>query len=68
MKDARAKATQLASLAGVSLGQVVSIQDSDTGGPIPVRATSAAAAAEATPIEGGQLEIQTTVRVTWAIQ
>ena len=67
MRNARAKATQLASLAGVSLGQVVSIQESDTGA-IPVRTTMAAAPAEATPIEGGQLEVQTTVRVTWAIQ
>jgi uncharacterized protein YggE len=68
MRNARAKATQLASLAGVSLGPVISIQESDLGVPAPVRAAPMAAAAEATPIEGGQLEIRTTVQVTWGIQ
>jgi uncharacterized protein YggE len=67
MANARAKAEQLARLAGVTLGPVVSIEESDTGGAPPVPAATARAADAATPIEGGQLEVRTTVRVTWAI-
>ena len=67
--NARAKAEQLARLAGTSLGPVIRIEESDTGGPETVRADAAPAAAPAppTPIEGGQLEIRTSVRVVWAI-
>lgn len=64
--DARRKAEQLARAAGVSLGSITSIDASGTGGVSPVREMSVAQAA-ATPIEGGQLEIRTMVRVTWAI-
>ncbi|MCC7105615.1 MAG: SIMPL domain-containing protein [Chloroflexi bacterium] len=68
MSDARAKAEQLASLAGVSLGGVVAIVESDaTGGQVQRAAPMAAAAAPSTPIEPGQLEVRTVVRVVWSI-
>jgi uncharacterized protein YggE len=70
MANARAKAEQLARLAGTSLGPVIRIEESDTGGVEPVRADAAAPAAAPpppTPIEGGQLEIRTSVRVVWAL-
>jgi uncharacterized protein YggE len=66
--DARAKADQLARLAGVNLGQPRLIDESDASGGPTVRVTAMAApAAENTPIAGGQLEVRTTVRVVWDI-
>ena len=72
MQNARAKADQLARDAGVALGRPVSIDESDTGGVTPVRAQAPAAAlaapAPTTPIQPGELQVQTTVRVVWSIQ
>jgi hypothetical protein len=71
MQNARAKAEQLARDAGVSLGRAIAIQESDIGGVTPVRqldTPAAAPAAATTPIQPGQLQVQTTVRVVWAIQ
>jgi uncharacterized protein YggE len=73
MADARAKAEQLARGAGVSVGRPLAIQESDTGGVTPVRqqavpAAAASAAAPPTPIQPGELQVQTTVRVVFAIQ
>jgi uncharacterized protein len=71
MQNARAKADQLARDAGVSVGRPVSIDESDTGGVTPVRAAAPAAALAAapqTPIQPGDLQVTTTVRVVWAIQ
>jgi uncharacterized protein len=71
MQNARAKAEQLARDAGVGLGRPVFIEESDVRDAVPVRAMPAAAeglAAPATPIQPGELQIQTTVRVIYAIQ
>jgi uncharacterized protein YggE len=71
MANARAKAEQLARDAGVSLGKPITIQESDTGGVTPQQALApraAAAPAPTTPIQPGQLQISTAVRVIWAIQ
>ncbi len=72
MQNARAKAEQLARDAGVSLGRAITIEESDVGGVTPVRQAAPAAAAPAaavtTPIQPGELQVQTTVRVIWAIQ
>ena len=68
MQNARAKAEQLARDGSVGLGRPVAIDESDTGGVTPVRAVAPQAAAPSTPIEPGELEITTTVRVTYAIQ
>jgi uncharacterized protein YggE len=56
----------------VSLGRPISIEESDPG-VTPVQARVAqpaalAAPAPTTPIQGGELQIQTQVRVIWAIQ
>jgi uncharacterized protein YggE len=72
MQNARAKAEQLARDAGVSLGRPIVVAENDTGGVNPVQAQPAAraavGAAPTTPIEPGELQVQTTVRVVWAIQ
>jgi uncharacterized protein len=72
MQNARAKADQLARDAGVTVGRPISIEESDPGGVTPVRqaapAALAAAPAPSTPIQPGELQVQTQVRVIWAIQ
>jgi uncharacterized protein YggE len=72
MANARSKAEQLARDAGVTLGRPVSIDESDTGGVIPIRAQAPAAALSApapnTPIQPGELQVQTNVHVVWSIQ
>jgi uncharacterized protein len=71
MQNARAKAEQLARDAGVSLGRPISIEESDTGGVTPVRqaqpAGALAAPAPTTPIQPGELQVQTTVHVIYTI-
>jgi uncharacterized protein YggE len=72
MQNARDKAEQLARQAGVTLGRAIAIEESDVGGVTPVRQALPAAAAPAadvsTPIQPGELQVQTIVRVVWAIQ
>jgi hypothetical protein len=66
--DARAKAAVLAKAAGVSLGEVLLVTEL-AGGPVPVRQTFAAArAAGGVPIAEGELEIASSVDVTFAIR
>jgi uncharacterized protein YggE len=70
MQNASDKAQQLARDAGVTLGRPTAVDESDTGGVTPVRLNVApqAAPAAATPIQPGQLQVSTTVRVVWSIQ
>ncbi|MBV9578334.1 MAG: SIMPL domain-containing protein [Chloroflexi bacterium] len=71
MSNAQAKAQQLAGDAGVGLGRVVAVNESDTNGVTPVQVqprAAAPAAAVSTPIQAGQLQITTNVTVTYAIQ
>jgi uncharacterized protein YggE len=73
MQNARAKAEQLARNAGVTLGRPLRIEENDSGGVTPVDQRAAPAAALSapapqTPIQGGQLSVQTNVHVVWAIQ
>ncbi|MDQ3810129.1 MAG: SIMPL domain-containing protein [Chloroflexota bacterium] len=71
MLNARAKAEQLARNAGVALGRPVRIEEADTSGVTPVRESAPAALAapaQPTPIQPGELQIQTNVHVVWAIQ
>jgi uncharacterized protein YggE len=68
VNDARSKAEQLASAAGVKVGKPISI--SETGAiPYPVYAGEAAARTldTATPIEAGELEIVVQVSVLFAL-
>jgi uncharacterized protein YggE len=71
MANAQSKAQQLATGAGVSLGKVTAVNESDTGGVTPVQVApraAAPAAAVTTPIQPGQLQVTTTVTVVYAIQ
>lgn len=71
MANALAKAQQLAKDGGVSLGRPIAIDESDAGGVTPVQVRTAAPAAQAapqTPIQPGQLQVSTSVRVLYAIQ
>lgn len=68
-EDARARAEQLAALAGVSLGEAVSIDESFSSTPPPIffegaRATEEFAAAS--PIESGRQAVTVTISVVFA--
>lgn len=73
MQNARAKADQLASLAGVHVVGVKAIEEADASAN-PVRAQpqamapTAAAAAPAPPVEPGTQEVRTQVRVTYIVE
>jgi uncharacterized protein YggE len=66
--DARARAAAMAAAAGVKLGQVVQVSDLSTSsrGPGPLSFAPGAAAA-ATQVPVGQLDVQVTVEVDFAI-
>jgi uncharacterized protein len=68
MSDARAKATQLAELAGRDLGEVREITEGiEPGSPVPLpRQAIALAAADTVPVSAGQLEVNSAVTVRWA--
>lgn len=71
MQDARARAQDLAELAGVQLGEVLQISLSTGGGiPIPYRAARMEAmdAAMAPSISTGQLTVTVQVQVSYAIR
>jgi hypothetical protein len=65
--DAKARAADLAQLAGVTLGDVQSLSESGAG-PGPISAGPLAAMAATTPIQPGALEVTVSVQVTYAIQ
>ena len=66
--DGTAKARTLATAAGVTLGPLMSIQETMVGRPIPVFAMARAVAAEATPIAEGEERVGVTVTMVYAIQ
>ena len=66
--DAKAKAEQLAELAGVSLGAPITISESVGNYPIPLYARAEAAGADlATPIQPGQQSVTVDLSVTFGI-
>jgi hypothetical protein len=67
--DARTRAQALADLGGVKLGPVMSMSEVMSGGPIPVAMPFAAkeAAAGATPISPGEVEVSYQVQVVYFI-
>jgi uncharacterized protein YggE len=68
MADARARAEQLAALAGVRLGPVLAIQESSGGATYPhPMAMMKSATAEAMPVERGEIKITREVQVRYAI-
>ncbi len=69
MADAKATASQLASSAGVKLGNPILITENEVSPITPVYASAQMAANGAsTPISPGELEITVDVQVTYAIQ
>ena len=66
-EDAMGKAAQLASLSGVTLGQVVSITEQTHGPPIGLVRSMSREAAPATPVEPGLLGVTVTIEVQFAI-
>ena len=69
MRDARKQAEQLATLAGVTLGKPVSIEETSTPVTSPAPALAAARMGGASaPVEGGQLAVEAHVTVRYAIQ
>jgi uncharacterized protein YggE len=64
--SARAKAEQLAGLAGQGLGPVEEIVESDGGGGGPIMPVPLMAAAEAMSFDAGEQEVSVTVTVRWA--
>lgn len=67
MAEARGRAEQLARLAGVKLGSVVSVGDSG-GGPIRADGYGFSMKAANVPVESGQLTISQDVQVVFAIE
>jgi uncharacterized protein YggE len=68
MADAKAKAEQMANLAGIKLGKPIYISESSyIPQPYPVK-DSAGIASSVTPISPGELDITLTVQVEYAIQ
>ena len=72
MADAKAKAQDLASLSGATLGAVTYVSESTSNPPILQRTTSAVLAAPAadtsTSISPGELDITVDVQVAYTIQ
>jgi uncharacterized protein YggE len=64
---AKAKAEQLAALTGRTLGEVREVAEGQAGvgPPVPI-GRMMAAAAEAVPVSGGQLEVNAAVTIRWA--
>ena len=71
VNDARERAQQLASHAGVDLGPPVSIVESRNNGGVPypaARTMLQSAADTATPIQAGELEVTISVNITYALK
>jgi uncharacterized protein YggE len=68
--DAKARAQDLASLTGVTLGDVISVSEVIGGGPTPLYAVGAGARSVAAPVpvQPGELEVSMSVQVTYAIK
>ncbi len=71
MAEAKAKAQELASLSGVTLGAPVSIAETSSGGqptPLYYAAGKTADLAAATAIQPGQMDVTVNVQVTYGIR
>ncbi|MCJ7491489.1 MAG: SIMPL domain-containing protein [Dehalococcoidia bacterium] len=71
VKDAKARAQRLADTAGVKLGDPISITEGSVSSPVPMRDALLGGAAEAntaTPIQPGEMDIDLTVQVVFAIE
>lgn len=71
VNDAKARAQRLADTAGVKLGDPISITEGSVSSPVPMRDALLGGAAEAntaTPIQPGEMDIDLTVQVVFAIE
>jgi len=72
MQDAQTRAQDYATAAGVTLGRVISITETQAQRPTPLAfsapAPAKAVASPPTPIESGTQQVQVTITVTYAIQ
>jgi len=70
--DAKTRAEQLAKAAGVTLGAPISISESSAVVPMPlsfnVRDAAGSVAQAAVPVQGGQIQVNLQVSITYAIQ
>jgi hypothetical protein len=69
--DARRKAELYAAAGGFKLGRILTVAESDRGGPQPPTPFMRAAkmdAAESVPIQGGEQSVAIQVNVTWEIE
>jgi uncharacterized protein YggE len=67
--DAKARASSLAQLEGVALGDVVSVNESDSGlGPVFAASAGVGAGGGGAPIQPGELDVTVSVEVTYAIK
>jgi uncharacterized protein YggE len=68
LKDAKDRADQLAKEAGVSLGKPISISENVGQVPLPAAAVSAPRTADSsTPVQTGEMQVNVTVTVVYAI-
>ena len=68
MADARARAADLAGLAGVELGEVLSMSEVISASPVPIAASMSGVGGGGSGIAPGELELATQIQVTFAIQ
>ena len=69
VQDARRKAAMMAEAAGVALGAVLEMSESQGGGPQPYfRGAPMAMEAAAVPVEGGEVSLSVQVSITWEIK
>ncbi|MGH3677821.1 MAG: SIMPL domain-containing protein [Mycobacterium sp.] len=66
-EDAKDRAEQYAQLAGLTLGNVISISEAAPGGPPPTPVPMPRAAMEAVPLEPGQQSVEFSVTVIWEL-
>jgi uncharacterized protein YggE len=69
MRDAASKAAQVAAVAGVKLGRLLSVTESTAGRPMSrVMYQAPLSSAGFGPVEPGQLEITATIEARYAIE
>jgi uncharacterized protein len=66
--DAQARADDLARLAGVQRGDVISMNETTTYSPVPMGGGGLAAARSDVPVQPGQIESRVVVQITYAIR
>jgi uncharacterized protein YggE len=67
VRQATAKAEQLATAAGMRLGRMVSLSEGQVGGPEPRPYALQRMAAAPGPVEAGQLDVTVTVTARWRL-